>query len=133
MYSTTAVMVVDVLINRKVTYLVMFHYGDENLLTSHQIDFYNHALKMSVRNWSLTDSFTDSVKTVLEENLNPNLLAIFLPRQYRNARTFHLQCVSKVYVTYRCLMRHIYCCSKLTILIFLFISSYMHIKKSYNF
>jgi len=77
MYSTTAVTVVDVLINRKVTYLVTFYYGDENLLTSHQTDFYNHALKiMSVRKWSLTDSFTDSVKTVLEENL---ILQIYWP------------------------------------------------------
>jgi hypothetical protein len=113
-------MVVDVLINRKVPYLVMFHYGDENLLTSHKTDFYNHALKiMSVRHWSLTDSFTDSVKTVLEENLILQIYGpFFLARHYRNARTFHLQCESKVNVTYRCSICHIYCCSGLTILIF---------------
>lgn len=52
-------------------------HGDENLLTSHQTDMYNHTLKiMSLKNWSLTDSFADSEKTVLEENL---ILQIYVP------------------------------------------------------
>ena len=59
-------------------------HGDKNLLTSHQTEMYNNALKiMSLRNWSLTDSFTDSEKTVLEENL---ILQIYVPFFYHDTK-----------------------------------------------
>lgn len=54
------------------------------ILTSHQIDMYNHALKiMWLRYWSLTDSFTNSEKTVLEENL---ILQIHVPFFYHDTK-----------------------------------------------